>query len=62
MSSTVIDVVETAKPEFVSVDAIKSLITNFNDQSNLIKGYVNTLRTVLKDLEKISTELEKLRN
>ena len=61
MSTTVADVTET-KVDFISADAIKGLITSFGEQSNIIKGYVNTLRAVLKDLERNSKELEKFRN
>jgi chromatin remodeling complex protein RSC6 len=60
-----IDVVPTdatTKVEFSSVDAIKELIAKFNDQAAVIKGFTNTLRSVLKDAEKNSKELEKLRN
>jgi len=63
MSSTVEIVTDaTAKVEFSSVDAIKDIISKLNEQAGVIKAFTNTLRSVLKDAEKNSKELDKLRN
>ncbi len=50
-----------AKPEFSSVDTIKSMMVVLNEQNSVIKNLMNNLRTLLKESEKSSKELDKLR-
>ena len=65
MSAPVLEinaVATDAKPEFSSVEAIKHMVTVLNEPAAVIKTLQNTLRSVLKDAEKNSKELDKLRN
>lgn len=62
MSTVEIVTDATAKVEFSSVDAIKEMMNKLTEQAASIKGFMNTLRSVLKDAEKNSKELDKLRN
>ena len=54
----------TTVPETVvsSSDMLKCILTNMNDQVVNMKNLMNTVRAVLKDTDKQSKELEKLRN
>jgi len=52
--------VEVSKVE--SADALKQVLTALSEQANSIKAMMNTLRSVIKDSDKQSKELEKLRN
>jgi len=61
-SSVEIPIADATKVEFSSVDAIKSAIGTLNEQAASLKSLMNSLRSVLKDAEKNSKELEKLRN
>ena len=45
-----------------TADTIKSALSTLNEQSVVIKGLMNTLRNVLKDTERQSKEIEKLKN
>jgi chromatin remodeling complex protein RSC6 len=55
--------IETAAPAKVeSSDHLKTVLTTLTEQANVIKGLINTVRSVIKDSEKQSKELEKLRN
>jgi chromatin remodeling complex protein RSC6 len=57
--------IETAvaeKHEFNSVETIKSLLTTLSEQGSVIKAISNGLRAILKETEKNSKELDKLRN
>jgi chromatin remodeling complex protein RSC6 len=45
-----------------SSDNLKTLLQGLTDQSTQLKSLMNTVRTVLKDVEKQNKELEKLRN
>ena len=60
--STIVETVTDAKASFSPVDAIKDIMSKLTEQASVIKGLQNTLRSVLKDAEKNSKELEKLRN
>jgi len=59
--SSIVESADVAKPEFSSVDAIKSMMATLNEQSSVIKNLINGLRTILKESEKSSKELDKLR-
>ena len=55
--------VETAvKVESSSSDQLKSILQTLTDQAAQTKSLINTVRTVLKDIDRQSKELEKLRN
>jgi len=62
--SSVVEVPEmtTTKVEFSSVDTIKSVMSVLTEQAAVLKSMMNNLRLVLKESEKSSKELEKLRN
>ena len=60
-TTTIITEIETV----TKVDAyeqLKSVLNTLTEQSSVIKGMVNTIRTAIKESEKQSKELEKLRN
>jgi len=57
-----IEIADVTKVEFSSVDAIKSMMTTLTEQATANKTMMNTLRIILKDSEKSSKELDKLRN
>jgi chromatin remodeling complex protein RSC6 len=50
------------KTEFSSTDAIKTMMASITEQITANKNMLNVLRTILKDSEKSSKELCKLRN
>ena len=54
-------VVDTIKTE-TSSDSLKSVLQTLTEQSSVIKGLVNTVRQLIKDHDRQSKELEKLRN
>jgi hypothetical protein len=54
-------VVDTIKTE-ASSDSLKSVLQTLTEQSSVIKGLVNTVRQLIKDHDRQSKELEKLRN
>ena len=62
MSSIDVEVVDATKVEFSSVDSIKTMINTLNEQISVNKVLMTTLRALLKDTEKTSKELDKLRN
>jgi hypothetical protein len=45
-----------------STDHLKSVLQTLTDQSSVLKGLINTVRTVIKENDRQSKELEKLRN
>jgi len=53
--------IETVKVD-TSSDHLKNILTTLTEQANIIKGLINTVRFVIKDSDKQSKELEKLRN
>jgi chromatin remodeling complex protein RSC6 len=53
--------IETAT-KVESVDHLKNVLTVLTEQANVIKALIGTVRTVIKDSDKQSKELEKLRN
>jgi chromatin remodeling complex protein RSC6 len=55
------EVVETVK-EVTPSDQLKNLLSLLAEQSNQLKIVVNSVKNVLKDVEKQSKELEKFRN
>ena len=59
MSTIEIDAVAT---KVESVDHLKNVLTVLTEQANVIKTLIGTVRTVIKDSDKQSKELEKLRN
>lgn len=59
--SSVVEISDATKPEFSSVDTIKSMMATLNEQSSVIKNLMNGLRGLLKETEKSSKELDKLR-
>ena len=61
MSTIEIDA-EVTKTEFSSVDAIKNMMTVLTEQAATNKTLLTSLRSILKDAEKTSKEIEKLRN
>ena len=62
MSTVEIETVDATKAEFSSVDSIKNLINVVNEEITSHKTLITTLRALLKDAEKTSKELDKLRN
>jgi chromatin remodeling complex protein RSC6 len=52
----------TTKVEFSSIDAIKNIMNTLVEQAAINKTLQNSLRSILKDAEKNSKELDKLRN
>ena len=50
------------KTDVSSSDMLKSILANLNDQVSGMKNVMNVIRSVLKDTDKQSKELEKLRN
>jgi len=61
MASLKIDIT----PEVTKVDAseqLKSVLVTLIEQAGVIKGLINNIRNVMKDSDKQSKELEKLRN
>jgi len=59
--STEVETVLATKVESSS-DQLKAILSTLNEQSGNMKMLMNTVRGVLKDVEKQSKELEKLRN
>ena len=59
--STEVETVLATKVESSS-DQLKVILSSLNEQSGNMKMLMNTVRGVLKDVEKQSKELEKLRN
>ena len=62
MSAVETEIVDATKVEFSSVDSIKNLINVVNEEVASHKTIITTLRALLKDAEKMSKELDKLRN
>ena len=62
MSTPEIENVDAAKVEVSSVDTIKNMINTINEQVATNKTLLITLRSLLKETEKSSKELDKLRN
>jgi chromatin remodeling complex protein RSC6 len=60
--ATEIMTTETIVKSDSSVENLKSILSNLTEQSMQIKGLINTVRTVIKDVERQNKELEKLRN
>ena len=60
--STVIDTEIAPKTDMSSSDMLKSILVHVNDQVAGLKVVMNIIRTVLKDTDRQSKELEKLRN
>lgn len=58
VATTEIDAVKTE----TSTDSLKSVLQSLTEQSAVIKGLMNTVRQVIKDHDRQSKELEKLRN
>jgi chromatin remodeling complex protein RSC6 len=54
--------IETVKVDISSSEHLKTVLLTLTEQQNVIKGLINTVRSVLKDSDKQSKELEKLRN
>ena len=59
--STEVETILATKVESSS-DQLKAILSSLNEQSGNMKVLMNTVRGVLKDVEKQSKELEKLRN
>jgi len=55
------DAVDVVKTE-TSADSLKSVLQSLTEQSAVIKGLMNTVRQIIKDHDRQSKELEKLRN
>jgi hypothetical protein len=54
---------ETETPIVNNVnDQLKNLLTSLTDQQSQIKGLINSVRTILKDVDKQSREFDKLKN
>jgi hypothetical protein len=54
---------ETETPIVNNVnDQLKSLLGSLTDQQSQIKGLINSVRTILKDVDKQSREFDKLKN
>jgi chromatin remodeling complex protein RSC6 len=64
MSATIATdaVVADATKTETSVDSLKTVLQTLTEQSAVIKGLMNTVRQVIKDHDRQSKELEKLRN
>jgi chromatin remodeling complex protein RSC6 len=58
----IVTATDAPKGEFSSVEAIKAMMSTLAEQGAVIKSLQNSLRSVLKDAEKNSKELDKLRN
>jgi len=54
--------VDAKVPEITSSDMLKTILGNLNDQVTNMKNLMNVVRTVLKDTDRQTKELEKLRN
>jgi len=52
----------TVKPEFSSLETIKSMMNTLTEQSTVIKNLMVGFRLLMKDAEKNGKELDKLRN
>jgi len=50
------------KTEITTSDNLKSVLQSLTDQMNVIKGLANTVRGIIKDTDRQSKELEKLKN
>jgi chromatin remodeling complex protein RSC6 len=62
MSAVEIETVVDATKTETASDHLKTVLQSLLDQSSVIKGLINTVRTVIKDTDKQSKELEKLKN
>ncbi len=62
MSTVEIETTDALKTEFSSVDAIKNMINVVNEQITANKSLLTQFKTLLKETEKNSKELDKLRN
>jgi chromatin remodeling complex protein RSC6 len=62
MSTPEIETEIAAKNEISYIDTIKNMMTTLTEQMAVNKTFMNSLRSVLKESEKVSKELEKLRN
>ena len=60
MSTIEIETAAATKVE--SVDHLKNVLSTLNEQANVIKTLIGTIKNVIKDSDKQSKELEKLRN
>lgn len=60
MATTIVGEIETVKMD--SSEQLKIVLATLGEQATVIKSMINTIRNVLKDSEKQSKELEKLRN
>jgi chromatin remodeling complex protein RSC6 len=56
------EIVESVVAKVDQTDSLKSVLNTLNEQSSVIKGLVNTVRNLIKESDKQSKELEKLRN
>lgn len=61
MATIEIETVNATKVESSS-EHLKSILSTLTEQSNVIKGLINSVRAVIKDSDKQNKELEKLRN
>ena len=62
MSTVEMSTVDAPKVELSSVDVIKNMLATLTEQVTVNKTMMNNLRSILKDAEKNSKELDKLRN
>jgi len=56
------EIVETVVAKVDQTESLKTVLVTLNEQSSVIKGLVNTVRNLIKESDKQSKELEKLRN
>jgi len=56
------EIVESVVAKVDQTESLKSVLNTLNEQSSVIKGLINTLRNLIKESDKQSKELEKLRN
>jgi len=63
MTSTATETTDAVKTETnTTIDGLKSILTSLNEQALNTKALMNTIRQVIKEHDKQSKELEKLRN
>jgi chromatin remodeling complex protein RSC6 len=58
----IVNATESKVPEITSSDTLKTILSNLNDQVTNMKNLMNVVRVVLKDTDRQTKELEKLRN
>ena len=56
------EIVESVVAKVDQTESLKTVLVTLNEQSSVIKGLVNTVRNLIKESDKQSKELEKLRN